>query len=1024
MEHLASGCTYHVRAKLGLRSSARSEKRRLAEGKLSDPLDPPDPIVLVLPPDGILRGHVTDANGRPVEEAHVRVVGFYRSGQPQRMEQKDRPEGSVTGSGGRFTIDGLVQATRYEVLVSGPQFAPMYAGPLTALPHRTHKLQVSGGAVLAGRVVSADDGTPVAEARIWGHRIDRQHEHEDVKWTVQTNEEGAFRAPFLAPGRYAIGGRFGDGQDMLVVMPTSCRVRERIDNQLQMKAFVPITIRGSVVDGQNRPLQNAEVRFKNQRRLSDVPRIFPRKPQFCLGAETTSDAQGRFVVGCLLHGRLEGRARLQGYVADGRTVSAHYRFGLSNYHPDATVTEPIVCRPGQVVEGVSIRLMAKRHDTYEQKKTISGVVLDPDGRPVEGIRVVSYFESGQMNRTITHSIGQTTTTDGSGRYSITDKRKHLMSVAVMPTDEHPYHGRGSGELRLRRCGRMAGTALDDNGKPVVGAWVIAQADNNFFIHPGGFETSTKTDDEGRFQFGWLPPDQWRVYAGRKGYHRGKQGEVKVELREGVIVQDLLLRLARTQRFNGRLVDQHGNPLAGWRTPGEETGEDGSFSYSLHHGEEKNTLRFSFTDSDVRMSFRSGTIRFPTRSPRDGQEFALSLHGSVTGRVVIAETGGPAVGLDGELEIDWKKRQVSQVFSECKLRRLHVRRTDLVGPDGTFELRGVPPGHFTLTLSGDAIAATRIDDVRVDEALHADRGVITVRTGRVITGHLIDATRGQPVDGASYVVTAEAARRDGSPMVLTVKHVDHEGSFRMTQLPVDVESLTIVAERRGSKSRQMWPSKYDLIGSIQSLDLADIIETDLGQVHLRTYGLRGRLVRDRRPVRSNVRLAGKGNGFDLNGSVAERDVSIDGVFTVERVRPDIDMLRVTVSGYLPALVEKLPAPDENGFMSIGDIVLDPGHTVRGTLRGPNGEAARDGHVSIGDSQGYYQNTSTDERGQFMISGFHPGPANVSAAAQNDRDSNAWIKGGGNPSVEMRNHKFVIRQDGQTSLELTFPSSDGR
>jgi uncharacterized GH25 family protein len=126
-------------------------------------------------------------------------------------------------------------------------------------------------------------------------------------------------------------------------------------------------------------------------------------------------------------------------------------------------------------------------------------------------------------------------------------------------------------------GRIGGTVLDENDKPVPGAFVRLAALARPTRENEGGGLGTETDQEGRYEFGELPPGIYRVsinadsgpspgepYQG--GFARTAAGEVTFALRSG---QSIALEPVRVRRVSKVRVPVILRNAAGAPVPGAE-----------------------------------------------------------------------------------------------------------------------------------------------------------------------------------------------------------------------------------------------------------------------------------------------------------------------------------------------------------------------------------------------------------------------------------------------------------------------
>jgi protocatechuate 3,4-dioxygenase beta subunit len=175
------------------------EPFRLAEGEAKDI------GVIRLALGAALRGRVTDAEGRPVENAGISL---------KDAAGKDVFLFSLfsSGSDGRYEVQGL-QLAAYTVRIEAKGYAP-YEGRVTidADGETVDAVLQKGGALAV--TVEDEAGNPVSGARV--ELVDSQGKPVTRTLTIvnlfdadvtRTNDQGKATIPDLAPGSYQVGAK-------------------------------------------------------------------------------------------------------------------------------------------------------------------------------------------------------------------------------------------------------------------------------------------------------------------------------------------------------------------------------------------------------------------------------------------------------------------------------------------------------------------------------------------------------------------------------------------------------------------------------------------------------------------------------------------------------------------------------------------------------------------------------------------------------------------------------------------------
>jgi hypothetical protein len=254
-----------------------------------------------------------------------------------------------------------------------------------------------------------------------------------------------------------------------------------------------------------------------------------------------------------------------------------------------------------------------------------------------------------------------------------------------------------GEEERQEAG-IAGRVDLPGGQPAGGALVIATA---WDAGDGPPRQATAAAD-GRFALPPLPAGRYRVVATRPG-----SAPVERDVRAGAT--DLVLRLAEGGRVAGRVRDRStGQPVAPFTVAVRARGRrfplrtlavvDPSGRYEVADLPPGRAFVVVAAPGRAPSAEQEVTVPEPGQPPAVA-DFELSAGGRLHGRVVDARTGAPVAGAAVELE--------GQVELGPSL--LPVRAAGVSGPDGRFELSGVPerpaslraqaPGHHARLIAG-------------------------------------------------------------------------------------------------------------------------------------------------------------------------------------------------------------------------------------------------------------------------------------------------------------------------------------
>jgi len=370
-----------------------------------------------------------------------------------------------------------------------PAAAP---GPPPSAPPPSPAPTRAPGLVLKGRVVFPD-GTPAAGAEYEAVPEDGDGTIRDRFGPVPTaDDDGAFRVEGLDPGRYAIlvsarrGGRTVLGRavaeagtrGLVVTLVDEARAAAGLD-------LPPETLLVARVSGPDgRPLSSGFVAFWH------------------VHDDGTADVESRLMD--------EGRS---GETVDPARDTEIWIEVCLAYDADGTALGSVLHGPVPPAAGeVEVRVPADR--------AVEGVVRDPDGRPVAGVKVALKAERPGLpwrSETSIFADPDAVPTDALGRFRVgaLEDAAYLVRLREVPK---PYlvpaavEARPGGppvDVRLEAGASARVLVLDEDGRPVEGATVTTFRRDE---EDGGraAEEDASTDASGVAVFEGLVPDVPRI----------------------------------------------------------------------------------------------------------------------------------------------------------------------------------------------------------------------------------------------------------------------------------------------------------------------------------------------------------------------------------------------------------------------------------------------------------------------------------------------------------------------------------
>jgi len=443
------------------------------------------PLDLVLQLGATVRGQVLDERGSAIAGARVRAAasamwGFAGENRATTTSDED----------GRFVL-AHVPAGKSLLLADKDGYIESTQLPVEFVDREDRSgvtLELGRGAAIAGHV-RLPDGTPAAEAE-----VEVSFDLESMMGLGATNAtrgadgedgcdaSGHFEVTGLGRGPFTVEAtlerKLADGSEEQWIARASKVAPDTHDLVLVLAA--PVTLEGLVRDSAGQPIERFHITAMR-------PGAVFFDPGQTRGGDFV-DAGGAFVLRNLEAGRWQVAARAEGF---GPTAPLELDL-------PRTAGEPLVL-------------------TLLPESSVSGLVLDPEGRPLAGARVTPPGDLAQtMRRVRGVDRPPEATSDAEGRFHMTGlgsdvKSIHALHENFAPSAPHalelaPGTQVADVTLRLSRGGRVTGEVYDKDGVLARDAQVIAQ-------NRGTFEMSmSRTDSQGAFAFERLAAGPWTITA--------------------------------------------------------------------------------------------------------------------------------------------------------------------------------------------------------------------------------------------------------------------------------------------------------------------------------------------------------------------------------------------------------------------------------------------------------------------------------------------------------------------------------
>jgi uncharacterized GH25 family protein len=568
--------------------------------------DKSDPVVLHLHPAAKVTVTVSGVDGKPIDGATVELRGI----DAQRTATK-----AGTAIFSTVVPGGYQVAAWADKMAHATTWIQVSAGDTPA------KLTLAAGAAASGRVVD-DHGNPVAGARVTYHGASDWNQQADERYDAMTSDkDGTFRFAAMPSGSFrfvAAHDQFAPGTSSLVTLDGT---NEHTGIVITVSAGV--TVRGRVVDSAKQPLPSARVRIGISSRRGMI---------FQSPRQAYTDAKGAFEIKGLPKRELAAVAMHESGASETATV-------------DAT--------RGDVGDVTLI---------VDVTGSIAGVVVDPQGQPVEGAQVsagpnfrdqraTSDFTQWRLRgfpQELTDAAGKFTLTGlAQGSYSIIAMRAHAASRGRRGATEGVVAETGTKDLKI--------VLAPEGGVKGKVAFADGSAPAAFTVSVGMTQQSFLGD--GAFELDALPPQTYELSVRGPSF---QARVVEVTVQSGKTADAGTITVAKGRVLAGTVV-ANGQPVegatvyAGRMLFGNGTSNSANFG-PMGQGTKQATTEkdgsFSlagFNDGDLAITAehptigRSKAMRIPTDLSTQG-ELVLELQkfGALSG--VLRQAGKPAEGI--------------------------------------------------------------------------------------------------------------------------------------------------------------------------------------------------------------------------------------------------------------------------------------------------------------------------------------------------------------------------------------------
>lgn len=714
-------------------------------------------------------GSTRDGIDFVLEEGGVEVAGIVKDIAGGEIEGAWVSAGSGPWGQSGTTFGRSDEEGRFSLWVAPPSsrvaaFAEGYAqgSRSAAIPGSFVEIFLTPESVVLGKVVWADSGKPVAGAKVVAGGGPMFTFGPATDESAFSGEDGSFRLEGLGPGAYKI---HASSDELTGTAAEKVHVGlGQTSDPVVVRVHPAFAVRGTVLIDAKTPCSQATVSLQGKENKD----------------ERRGSAKGHDDGSILIQGVLPGTYEV--------TVSCD-GFVSEDTYPDLVVADASL-------EGQTW--------TVHAGQTIRGVVLDAEGRPVEGASVSARGKATTDPRArLGRGWAERTEPDGSfvvegllpGTYELRP------SHADHPSPHDPLEvevpaGQDIADitLTLLAAGEIQGIVRDEKGVAVAG--VSVQLD-------GPRWSNSTTNDEGRFVMSAIVVGEHRITAQRgwsetmraPGASDDDEAGKRVEVRAGETTEVELVVESQNGRITGRVVGEGGEPVAdafveAVRESDSATKSEGGDRASARWGSW--SRQPTLTDEDGRFELTELAEQgvYTVYANRKGGGEALGEHVKAGSDVELAigETGV----LAGVVQIEGGGTpQRFRIIASARVAGVY-ESDSFLRTDGKWRLTNLPPGKFEIVVeASEGTAKTEVELAAGAEVTD----VPLVLTPRVeLRGTLVDAETGEPVPGLKVRVGGEGGgfRFSDAGKADQEDVSDAQGRFVVEDAPTGKISVIIMA----------------------------------------------------------------------------------------------------------------------------------------------------------------------------------------------------------------------------------------
>jgi hypothetical protein len=421
-------------------------------------------------------------------------------------------------------------------------------------------------------------------------------------------------------------------------------------------------------------------------------------------------------------------------------------------------------------------------------QAVSGIVVDPDDKPVEGA-AVSYSNSITFpGYSMSNSLGSFNS-DKEGRFhfsnvptgnsiNLSANKKGYAGSKPESLTLKDGEGKSDVKLQLQKSHFLAGHIYDKDKKPVTGANINAYSSN------GGNSNNSTSDSDGKYRIEGLPEGTCSVNVWTDINGSAYRQNVKVDQDNYDITMDM-----ETVEMIGHVVDyKTGNPISAFDVTSQgnsvkitkDAAQAGTFHMDIkpNYGYKLTIRAASYMD------LVTDYLSVQNSQTKLEKTFKMGPGGSVIGKVVSKSDQKPLSGvsvilLDSANSWDYYRNGPTG-----------ITKTD---NSGDFRFDVVQPGSRSISITPAEPLVTKTLPATITQGETTDLGTVQVGGGGTVKGTVVRVPGDVPVSGKQVTLSGQT----GMAISGSSKTTDDSGAFEFDAIPAGNYTVQLASEKQSN-----------------------------------------------------------------------------------------------------------------------------------------------------------------------------------------------------------------------------------